>query len=102
MQIVCSVCFLTTLMGRAGDSMSTANETVTEYNKKNNKQEDNNDYLADIDLDLLNCKLGKKCMYYIIPEFNYAIPIRTQMSCIYDCHKYKKLKSKFENCFKII
>ena len=56
------------------DSISAANETVTDYNQSNHTPLNNNDYLADIDPDQLNCKLGKKCKYYSIPEFNYAIP----------------------------
>ena len=49
------------------DSISAANETVTDYNQRNHTPGNNNDYLADIDPDLLNCKLGKKCKYYSIP-----------------------------------
>ena len=60
--------------GKSIDSISTAIETVTGFNQRNHRPGNNNDYLAGIDPDLLNCKLGKKCKFYSIPKFNYAIP----------------------------
>ena len=53
-------------------------EVVKDYDQNNRIPGSNNDYLAEIDPDKLNCKLWKKCKYNI-PEFNFAMP--SKMKC---------------------
>ena len=67
-----SVCISTTLMRKV-------TEFEKDYDQNNGIPGSNNDYLAEIDPDKLNCKLWKKCKYYNIPELNFAMP--SKMKC---------------------
>ena len=56
------------------DLRTTENKFVKDYDQSNRIPGSNNDYLAELDPDKLNCKLWRKCKYYNIPEFNFAMP----------------------------
>ena len=74
-------------------------EFVKDYVQSNRIPGSNNDYLAEIDPDKLNCKLWKKCKYYNITDFNFTMP--SEMKCLHQSLLLIIIRSSNRICFLI-